>query len=113
LPSSIPAAPVFNKEKGKRERKRSVAGVIVQVIDKNTATEDIKLYTECFHRDGGIEYNLRDALKEAVSSALKIFKVNPLSVVCWRDGIAYVKLSLFDRLDSPISTAHIFYYFRQ
>ena len=85
---SISAAPVFNKEKGKRERKRSVAGVIVQVIDKNTATEDIKLYTECFHREGGIEYNLRNALKEAVASALKIFKVNPLSVVCWRDGIA-------------------------
>jgi hypothetical protein len=85
---SISTAPVFNKEKGKRERKRSVAAVVVQVIDKNAGTEDIKLYTECFHREGGIEYNLRDALKSAVSKALTIFKVNPLSVVCWRDGIA-------------------------
>lgn len=65
-----------------------MAGVIVQVIDKNTGADDIKLYTECFHREGGGEYNLRDALKTAVSKALKIFKVNPLSVVCWRDGIA-------------------------
>jgi Piwi domain len=64
-----------------------VAGVIVQLIEKNTPSPDIKLYTESFVRDGGDEYDLRDALKSTVGNALKAFKVDPASVVCWRDGI--------------------------
>ena len=38
-------------------------------------------------RDGGDEYDLRDALKSTVGNALKAFKMNVASVVCWRDGI--------------------------
>ena len=83
------APPVFNATTGKRERKKSVAGIIVQVIEKNAASsQDIKLYSESFHKEGGDEYALRDALKTTVTNALTTFKVNPLSAVCWRDGIA-------------------------
>ena len=91
------APPVFNKDTGKRERKRSVAGIVVQVIEKNTGAEDIKLYTECFPREGGMEYDLRDSIKMTVSNALKVYKVNPQSVVCWRDGIAESAFEQFAR----------------
>jgi hypothetical protein len=101
LTFSISTSPAFNKETRRRERKRSVAGVIVQLIEKNTPSPDIKLYTEFFVRDVGDEYDLRDALKSTVGNALTAFKMNVASVVCWRDGITETAFDKYAEQEIP------------
>jgi hypothetical protein len=48
----------------------------------------IELFSTVFAREGGQEHGLGDPLKETVTAALKALKVNPASVIVWRDGIS-------------------------
>lgn len=47
----------------------------------------IELYTKTYRREGGVEYDLREPLKETIQHAMKALKVNPASLIMWRDGI--------------------------
>jgi len=70
--------------------------VIVEVIRPNTEKKHkVEIYSETFCRQAGEEYGLKNALETAVSNALKILKVSPMSAFVWRDGIGD---SAFDTL---------------
>lgn len=77
---------VVNKKRG---RKASVAAIIVQVIRKETAgPARMEIYSKSYRRSGGNEYQLGDALQETAANSCRLLKVEPKSVVVWRDGIA-------------------------
>ena len=79
---------VYDPIAKKRVAKASCAAIIVQVYrSAGDEQAQIELYTETYAREPGKEYDLGDALKATVSSALKEFKVSPMSCVVWRDGI--------------------------
>jgi hypothetical protein len=106
VPKSLPLPAVFvgidvfhapvvydprTKQKG---RKSSVAAIIIQVIDKGTATNtEFRIYTKSFRKEGGQEYELGDALKETMREAIHALSVKPASVIVWRDGIAETAIS--------------------
>jgi hypothetical protein len=79
---------VYDPIAKKRVAKASCAAIIVQVYrsaSKNDAS--VELYSETYAREAGKEYDLRDALKATVSTALKELDCDPTSCIVWRDGI--------------------------
>eukprot|EP00957_Ditylum_brightwellii_P179186 13651133-Ditylum_brightwellii.AAC.1 len=101
VPRSLPTPAVFvgvdvfhaprkydPKEK-KRTAKESVAAIIVQVLRSTDPKKcpTVEIYSETARRDAGQEMDLGAVMGKAVSNALKILKVNPMSCVVWRDGV--------------------------
>jgi Piwi domain len=78
---------VYDPKSKKRGRKASVAAILVQLIRDASSNSKVEVYSETFKRAGGNEYQLGDALRTAVGSALRAFKVDPVSAIVWRDGI--------------------------
>ncbi len=79
----------YNVAKGKKTAKESVAAVVVQVVkshdeSQNTHTE---IFSQTFRREVGKEMGLGNCMRETVKNALRLFKVNPMSCVVWRDGV--------------------------
>eukprot|EP00980_Cylindrotheca_fusiformis_P011868 scaffold2818_cov59-Cylindrotheca_fusiformis.AAC.3 len=79
---------VYDPIARKRTAKASCAAIIVQVY-RSTSNENatVELYSEAYARKAGKEYDLRDALKTTISTALKELKCDPRSCIVWRDGI--------------------------
>lgn len=71
-----------------RKRKESCAAVIVQVFRENTVAGNrkVELFTKSFRRGGGVEYDLREQLRETIGLAMKKLNVHPASLIAWRDG---------------------------
>jgi Piwi domain len=83
------AAMVYDVENKKRGRKASCAAVVVTVIrNKSLDPRKVETFSKTFSRAGGNEYQLGDALEDTVNEAKRVLKVEPKSVVVWRDGIA-------------------------
>jgi aubergine-like protein len=94
IPSSVPlplmvvgvdvshAPPVYGTS-----RKPSCAAIVIEVI-RGTDKTKMELYSRAFKRNAGEEFNLADALNETISAAVRLLKVDPKSVVVWRDGIS-------------------------
>jgi Piwi domain len=83
-------APVVLDPKTKKKgRKSSVAAICVEVISqaRGNATTRLQSYTRTFDRAGGTEYFLGDELKHTMEEAVSILKIEPKSVVVWRDGM--------------------------
>lgn len=79
---------VYDPVAKKRVAKASCAAIIVQVYrSSNSKNSQVELYSETYAREPGKEYELGDALKATVSTALKELNVSPMSCVVWRDGI--------------------------
>jgi len=78
---------VYDPKEGKRVAKASCAAIIVQVCRGNGESSQIEMYSATVAREPGKEYDLGDALKGTVSTALRELNVNPKSCVVWRDGI--------------------------
>ncbi|GKY93658.1 hypothetical protein MPSEU_000333200 [Mayamaea pseudoterrestris] len=76
----------YNATTRRRERKASCAAVIVEIIDEKDKKK-ANIYSKPFKRIAGQEYQLADALKETISKAIRLLKVEPKSVIVWRDGI--------------------------
>jgi len=79
----------YSVDKGKKVAKESVAAVIVQIVRSheeadNTHTE---IFSQTFRRERGNEMGLGESINTTVSNALRIFNVNPMSCVVWRDGV--------------------------
>jgi aubergine-like protein len=77
----------YNKETKNRERTRSCAAIIVEVIRDTVNKTKLEIYSRTYMRAGGEEYKLEDPLKETIAQAVKLLKVQPKSVIVWRDGI--------------------------
>jgi len=101
IPKSIPlpvcfvgvdvfhSPPVYDQKTRKRVRKPSCAAIIIQLMrDHQPTTQRVEIYSETFKQSGGQEFELENAYREALSNALKAFKVAPASCIVWRDGIA-------------------------
>jgi len=80
---------VYDPKSKKRSRKASCAAIIVQVYRETRASDNakIELYSKTYRREGGVEYDLREPLKETIDHAMKKLGVKPKSLVMWRDGI--------------------------
>ena len=79
---------VYDPVAKKRVAKASCAAIIVQVHRSATdRSPEIKLYSETYAREAGKEYDLKDALKATVSTALRELNCDPKSCIVWRDGI--------------------------
>lgn len=100
IPKSIPlpavfvgvdvfhAPRVYDPIKKQRVAKASCAAIIVEVIRPDSHKKHkVEIYSETYARSAGEEYGLREALKTAITNALKILKVNPMCCIVWRDGI--------------------------
>lgn len=89
------APPQYNPKTKKRERKKSCAAIIVQIIRKHDRPEGnrVEIYSKTHQREGGQEFNLEDVLKTTVQEACRVFKVSPVSAIVWRDGIDDASLS--------------------
>jgi aubergine-like protein len=74
---------------GKKIAKASVAAVVVQIVRSHEESENThtEIFSQTFQRERGNEMGLGDSIKTTVSSALRIFNVNPMSCVMWRDGV--------------------------
>jgi CRISPR/Cas system CMR subunit Cmr6 (Cas7 group RAMP superfamily) len=86
---------VYDPKTQKRGRKASCAAIIVEVIN-DEKQELIQIFSKTYRRQGGQEFDLKDALKSTIVSARKILKVRPASAIVWRDGIgdaAFEKLA--------------------
>lgn len=81
------APPQYNPKTKKRERKKSCAAIIVQIIRNHDSCSRVEIYSKTHERAGGQEFNLEDVFKTTVQEALRTFKVNPASAIVWRDGI--------------------------
>lgn len=80
---------VYDIKNKKRGRKASCAALVVTVLRRITSgPKKIEAFSKTFSRSGGNEYQLGDALEETVAEAKRELKVEPKSVVVWRDGIA-------------------------
>jgi aubergine len=82
-------APIrYDPKAKKRVRKASCAAIIVQVFrESSDRSRKVEIYTQAFAREPGKEYELADALRESISSAMKELKVSPNSCIVLRDGI--------------------------
>jgi hypothetical protein len=82
-------APMRYDPKSKtRGRKASCAAIIVQVFrESGDRSKKVEIYTQAFAREPGKEYELADALKMCISTAMKELKVSPTSCIVLRDGI--------------------------
>ena len=80
---------VYDAKAKERKRKASCAAIIVQVYRETGvgSNKEIELFTKTYRREGGVEYNLKEPLKETIGHAMKVLKVDPKSVIMWRDGI--------------------------
>jgi len=81
---------VYDPKAKKRVAKASCAAIIVQVFRNSgeQKSHQIELFSQTYARESGKEYELGDALKQTVSTALKELEVNnPKSCIVWRDGI--------------------------
>jgi len=80
---------VYDPKAKKRVAKASCAAIIVQVYRNsgNNKSGQIELFSKTFARESGKEYELGDALKSTVATALKELNVSPTSCIVWRDGI--------------------------
>eukprot|EP00980_Cylindrotheca_fusiformis_P009466 scaffold2068_cov96-Cylindrotheca_fusiformis.AAC.22 len=79
---------VYDPIAKKRTAKASCAAIIVQVYRSASSEKaTVELYSETHAREAGKEYDLRDALKTTISTALKELKCDPRSCIVWRDGI--------------------------
>jgi hypothetical protein len=79
---------VYDPIAKKRTAKASCAAIIVQVYrSASDRKATVELYSETYMREAGKEYDLRDALKATVSTALRELKCDPKSCIVWRDGI--------------------------
>ncbi len=79
---------VYDPVAKKRVAKASCAGIIVQIFRKTgDQPSHVELYSRTYGRESGKEYELGDALRETVSTAMKELGVNPKSCIVWRDGI--------------------------
>jgi hypothetical protein len=82
---------VYDQIQKQRVAKASCAAIVVQVIrSDNQQKNKVEIYSETFARSAGQEYGLQDALSKAVSNALTMLKVNPMSCVVWRDGESWL-----------------------
>jgi aubergine len=80
---------VYDLVNKRRGRKESCAAIVVTVVRKiSSGPKRVEAFSKTFSRSGGKEYELGDALEETVSEAKRVLKVEPKSVVVWRDGIA-------------------------
>jgi len=99
LPAIFVGADVFhspfayNPNTKKRERKKSCAAIVVQIIREYDRCDRVEIYSKTHQRDGGQEFNLGDVFKSTIQEALRTFKVNPASAIVWRDGIDDASLS--------------------
>jgi Piwi domain len=82
-------APVVYDPKSKSKgRKASVAAIIIEVIRKHSSPPTrLEMYSKTFRRQGGVEYNLGNELKETLQEAFRELNVVPASVIVWRDGL--------------------------
>ena len=101
IPKEIPVPAVFvgvdvfhaprkyDHKTGTRSAKESVAGVTVQIIRSHEERENdnVEIYSQTFRRRAGQELELATPINQAISNALKIYDVNPMSCVVWRDGV--------------------------
>lgn len=79
---------VYDPIKKQRVAKASCAAIIVEVIRPDSHKKHkVEIYSETYARRAGEEYGLHEALKTAITNALKILKVNPMCCIVWRDGI--------------------------
>ena len=81
------APPAYNPKTKKRERKKSCAAIVVQIIRRYDSCDRVEIYSKTHERAGGQEFNLGDVFKTTIQEALRIFKVSPCSCIVWRDGI--------------------------
>lgn len=82
---------VYDPIKKARVAKASCAAIIVQVVRPGAEKRHkVEIYSETFARQAGEEYGLQDALKNAISNAVKCLKVDPMCCVVWRDGTCYL-----------------------
>jgi aubergine-like protein len=101
IPKQVPVPAVFvgvdvfhaprkyDHQTGTRSARESVAGVTVQIIRSHEERENdnVEIYSQTFRRKAGQELELGTPINQAVSNALRIFDVNPMSCVVWRDGV--------------------------
>ena len=101
LPREIPLPAVFvgvdvfhsprkySVAEGKKVAKASVAAVVVQIVRSHEESENThtEIYSQTFQRERGKEMGLGDHIKNTVANALRVFDVNPMSCVMWRDGV--------------------------
>lgn len=79
----------YNPQTQRRGRKQSCAAIVVEVVDDRTHVPTrAKLYSQTIRRQGGMEFELGDAMADTVATALRRLATKPASVVVWRDGIA-------------------------
>lgn len=83
------APPVYDPVVKKRVRKASCAAIIVQVFREsgNYRSTKVEIFTQAYAREPGKEYELADALRETISTAMKELEVSPTSCIVLRDGI--------------------------
>ena len=79
----------YDKKANKRTAKESVAAVIVQVLRKHPSEcPFVEIYSETARREHvGQELELGPVIYSAISNALKLLKVDPMSCIVWRDGV--------------------------
>lgn len=80
---------VYDPKAKKRVAKASCAAIIVQIFRNSgvQGTQQIEIFSKTYARESGKEYELGDALKETVATAMKELNVSPMSCIVWRDGI--------------------------
>lgn len=79
---------VYDAKQQKKVARGSCAAVIVQINrGGNQQRSQIELFSQTFVREPGKEFDLRDALKRTVSTALRELNAAPQSCIIWRDGI--------------------------
>lgn len=79
---------IYDPKEKRRVAKGSCAAIIVQIKRGNSGSSNqIELFSQTFAREPGKEYDLGDALKTTIASALRELNVSPQSCIVWRDGI--------------------------
>ena len=79
----------YDHTTGTRSARESVAGITVQIIrsHEERVNDKVEIFSQTFRKTAGQELELGGPINQAVSNALRIFKVNPMSCVVWRDGV--------------------------
>ena len=79
---------VYDPKEKKKAAKGSCAAIIVQIYRGDAeGSNQVELFSRTFAREPGNEYDLGDALRLTVSSALRELNVAPQSCIVWRDGV--------------------------
>lgn len=79
---------VYDPKANKRVAKASCAAIIVQIYrSEKDQRPGIEIFSETHAREPGKEYDLGDALKTTIGTALRELNVSPKSCIVWRDGI--------------------------